>query len=112
MLIRLFSENQLLLTIRLDLEESHLGSRTFQSQLLGNREVEFRRRFSEEAIEFLSENFSSKEYEELAKPNSTIIFRSVSYQAGEILETMLAEIEKLRALLPYAEKVHQQLASS
>jgi predicted phosphoribosyltransferase len=73
---------------------------------------QFKDSFRQEADDFLRQEFSSKEYEPLNNlKNNTIILRDVHYETGKVFETMFAEIEKLRKLLPFAEKAYRQSSS-
>ena len=93
--------------------ESFVANRMFRYRLIiDDLLLQFKDNFRQQADDFLRQEFSSKEYESLNDLGSiSIIFRDVHYETGEILETMFAEIEKLRALLPFAEKAYQQPSS-
>ena len=100
-----------ILVMQLWLSPLDLANRVFRYVLsIGDKRL--KGSFRQQAGDFLCQEFSSEEYEPLNKSaNSTIIDREVHYEASEILETMFAELEKLRAFLPFAEKAYQQPSS-
>jgi len=90
---------------------SYVANRMFW-YILTIGDNQFKDNFRQQADNFLRQEFSSKEYEPLNNlKNNGIISREVHYETGKVLEAMFAEIEKLRALLPFAEKAYQQPSS-
>jgi len=114
MVVGLFSDRigKEILSVRYFVQSpSYIANHMFRC-ILTIGDNQFKDNFRQEADNSLRQEFSSKEYEPLNNlKNNTIILRDVHYETGKVLETMFAEIEKLRALLPFAEKAYQQSSS-